>query len=204
VTAIGYGITSPTATDDGTRRRRDDVPFECIPGDKTIGCTPADYDITDTELAAGDGLCSGDSGSGAFVPSSLTAGGPIVVGVLSRAAEAQGKCTESVYSRTDKAGPFLIEGAKEAAIAGNYAPPTWAVPQTAEVGDSGAPVPQTPTDGGVTGEGGAPQAAPGNDDGCAISHANHRASNPGESAFWASIVGIAMAVGWRRRRRTVS
>ncbi len=201
VTAIGYGTTGPSAWDDGTRRRRDDIPFACIPGDKQLGCTPADYEITDTELAAGDGLCSGDSGSGAFVPSSLASGGPIVVGVLSRAAEYQGKCVDAVYSRTDSFGPFLIEGAKEAATAGGYAVPSWAAPQTAEPTDASVAPPPPPVDGGVSSEAGTPAAAPSDDDGgCTITPGQR----PQNSAIWAAIAAIGLVVGWHRRRRTVS
>lgn len=138
--AIGYGTTAIGSSDDGTRRRRDNVPIACIPGDATLGCTTSEYDITTSELAAGDGLCEGDSGSGAYEPTSLAAGAPYVMGVLSRAGEQGSKCVDSVYSRTDSHGTFLKAAANEAAAAGNYPAPAWAGESPAgDGGTSGGP-----------------------------------------------------------------
>jgi len=139
LTAIGYGTTAPGANDDGTRRKRPNIAITCIPGDTTLGCDPADFDMTAAELGAGNGMCEGDSGSGAFEPSSLAAGKPIVIGVLSRAAEDNGKCVDSVYGRTDIAGPLLISAAKEAAVMGGYTAPTWADPTGSTMPEAGTP-----------------------------------------------------------------
>jgi hypothetical protein len=148
LTAIGYGTTAPGANDDGTRRKRANIAIQCIPGDATLGCDPADYDMTAAELGAGNGLCEGDSGSGAFEPSSLAAGKPIVIGVLSRASEDNGKCADSVYGRTDTAGPLLVSAAKDAAKMGGYTAPTWADPTGSTTPDAGAPI----EDAGPSGE----------------------------------------------------
>jgi len=146
LTAIGFGITQPGANDDGIRHKRANVPITCIPGDTTIGCDPLDFGMTPAELAAGNGLCEGDSGSGAYEPASLAAGKPIVMGVLSRAADVAGQCADAVYVRTDTATAFLVSGAKEAAMIGKYTAPAWADP-TAIQPDAGAP------DGGPTNPG---------------------------------------------------
>lgn len=143
--AIGYGTSAIGASDDGTRRRRDDVPIACIPGDAALDCTTSEYDITQAELAAGDGLCEGDSGSGAYEPTSLAAGAPYVMGVLSRAGEQGNKCIDSVYSRTDSHGAFLKAVGNQAAAAGNYPAPAWAGDTpAADGGTSGGPT-TTPT-----------------------------------------------------------
>jgi hypothetical protein len=144
VDAIGYGITSPTGQDEGTRRRRDAIPIECVPG-TTAGCTAADYAMVTNEIAAGDGLCDGDSGSGAYDPSSITAGTPKVVGVLSRGADSGSTCAEAVYERVDAFGPLLVATAKDAATAGGYTLPEWAG-GPAQQKDAGASEQQQPGD----------------------------------------------------------
>jgi len=204
LTAIGYGITSPTASDDGTRRKRTNIPIVCIPGDATLGCDPADFDMTAAELSAGNGLCSGDSGSGAYVPSSLAAGTPIVIGVLSRAVDASGQCTDAIYGRTDSIGALLVSTAKDAAAAGGYAPPTWADP-TSPGPDAGAdgsvPTPDDPgaadTDGGAA----APASSSTTEtSGCSIGAAA-RGSPASSSPFAAIAVACAIVATRRRRRR---
>jgi hypothetical protein len=91
-----------------------------------------------SELAAGNGLCEGDSGSGAYEPTSLAAGKPIVMGVLSRAGDSAGQCIDAIYGRTDTASALLVNAAKEAAALGGYAVPPWADPSGA-LADAGAP-----------------------------------------------------------------
>lgn len=163
LTAIGYGITAPGANDDGLRRTRNAIPITCIPGDTMLGCDVADFDMTAAELAAGNGLCEGDSGSGAFATATLAAGAPIVFGVLSRAADVAGQCADSIYGRTDTASAFLVAGAKDAAMMGGYAPPAWTDPSAPAMPDAGAP---DDHDGGSeaspeSSSGNAGQAAPG-------------------------------------------
>lgn len=203
LTAIGYGITSPTANDDGTRRKRANIPIVCIPGDATLGCDPADYDMTTAEMSAGNGLCSGDSGSGAYVPSSIVAGAsPIVIGVLSRAVDAAGECTDAIYGRTDAIGPLLVSTAKDAATAGGYPPPKWADPTSpgpdGGVADGAAPAGEEPGDADAGAATPAPAAAT-TTSGCAISAAS---SSPSRGApLLMAIVAACSVVSRRRRRR---
>jgi MYXO-CTERM domain-containing protein len=128
ITAIGYGTTGPGATDEGKRRKLADVEVACVPGIPKRDCDLSDYAMAKTEIAAGAGLCDGDSGSGAFVPSSLTSGKPVVVGVLSRAADDGDRCVDAIYARTDAFKKLLVDAATEASQAGGYALPTWAKP----------------------------------------------------------------------------
>lgn len=198
--AIGYGTTAIGASDDGTRRRRDNVPIACIPGDATLGCTTSDYDIATSELAAGDGLCEGDSGSGAYEPTSLAAGAPYVMGVLSRAGEQGSTCVDSVYSRTDSHGAFLKAVANEAAAAGNYPAPAWAGASPA--GDGGAsggpsttPTPDAPT--GDAPDETTPKTTTTESGGCATAPAK---AGRGDVAV---AIGLALfALGRRKRRRS--
>ncbi|HRG95976.1 MAG TPA: trypsin-like serine protease, partial [Polyangiaceae bacterium] len=115
VATLGYGISGPRKNDDGTRRLREDVPIQCTPGDPTKSCRLSDFDITDAEFVAGDGLCSGDSGGSAFDQESFTRGRPVTFGVLSRAGETGLKCVDAVFTRTDAFSDLLVGAAKEAA-----------------------------------------------------------------------------------------
>ncbi|MBS2017759.1 MAG: trypsin-like serine protease [Deltaproteobacteria bacterium] len=178
LTAIGYGTQSPGASDDGTRRRRDGVTIDCVPGDAT-GCSPATFDMTTAELAAGSGLCEGDSGSGAYDTKSIAAGAPIVMGVLSRAADNGTSCVDAVYERTDSAASFLVAVAKDAAATGGYAVPAWA--------NGVGPTP--PVDGGTTS--GDPGAA--NEAGGASSDPSDPASSGGTTTTTTSGCGIGGA-----------
>lgn len=137
VVAIGYGVTGPAATDDGVRRARANVPLVCVPGAPSLTCDPRDHDMTSAEIAAGAGLCAGDSGSGAYVPESLEAGA-VVLGVLSRAGEQGSRCTDAIYTRTDAFADLIRGAAQTAAAAGGYPVPAWAG------GDTQAPAPPPP------------------------------------------------------------
>jgi len=128
ITAIGYGITGPNASDDGTRRRRDGIPIQCIPGDTIFDCVPADHQMTAAELAVGNGLCTGDSGSGAYDTKAMNAGKPVVMGVLSRAGEDATRCIDAVYVRADAHSALIVSAAKDAAAAGGYVAPSWVSP----------------------------------------------------------------------------
>ena len=142
VVAIGYGVSSPSTNDDGVRRARSAVPVTCVPSDPAFSCDPATYDMTSAELSAGDGLCSGDSGSGAYVPASLETA-PVVIGVLSRAGATRSRCTDAVYTRTDAFTDLLRGAAADAARAGGYAAPAWAGP-VAPAPPVDAPPPEAP------------------------------------------------------------
>ena len=206
LTAIGYGVSSPTATDDGVRRKRPNIPIACIPGDVTLGCDPADFDMTTTELSAGNGLCSGDSGSGAYLPSSLTTGSPVVMGVLSRAVDTAGQCSDAIYARTDSNAALLIGAAKDAALAGGYAAPTWADPSSAgpDAGadDAGAPGgdPGAADDGGgASGSSGATTT----ESSCSLARGTALAASPqGTSMFAALAAACCLVVSRRRGRRS--
>ncbi len=200
ITAIGYGTTAPGGGDDGSRRKLAGVPLQCIPGDKTLDCNPTDYQMTATEIAAGDGLCEGDSGSGAFVTASL-ASTPEVIGVLSRASDDGTKCIDAIYTRTDAFKAFLVDGAVEAAKAGSYSAPTWA----GGTGDAGPPEePPTDPDAGAEPEptasedAAAPRssAAPPDpaDSGCSATGSSSRSS-----AGMLVLLGALMLVTRRRR-----
>jgi hypothetical protein len=194
VTAIGYGVTSSSADDSGKRRRRDKVPIQCVPG-ATPSCNPDDYSMVATELAAGNGLCDGDSGSGAYLPSSLTAT-PIVIGVLSRGGEQGNNCTDAIYERLDGHEALLVATAKDAAASAGLPPPPWAGgPATADDagstddgGDPGSP----DDDAGA----GSSSGGGGSSGGC-IMHASRSPRSP-ELAIAALVVGIVLRL--RRRR----
>lgn len=196
--AIGYGITGPGLNDEGTRRTRNGVPITCIPGDATLGCDLVQFDMTASEMAAGNGLCEGDSGSGAFEPGSLATGTPIVMGVLSRASDLGSQCADSIYGRTDTASALLIAAAKEAAITGGYRAPTWADPTGSTAPEAGAPVvPDSgDPDGGATSGAGSTTTTTG----CAI------ASSPGltshRDVYGAGLgAALVLVLASRRRRR---
>jgi MYXO-CTERM domain-containing protein len=203
LTAIGYGITGPNQNDEGLRRARPGVPITCIPGDATLDCSVAQFDMTANEMAAGNGLCEGDSGSGAYETASVTSGSPIVMGVLSRAADIGTQCADSIYGRTDTASALLIAAAKEAALTGGYTAPTWADPTGTTTPEGGAP-----SDGGEGPSGGpdsdaAVAAAPPpststTTTGCAVTA---RRDGAGAGLGAAGLFGLALLAS-RRRRRT--
>jgi hypothetical protein len=133
ITAIGYGITSPTDTTGntaGTRRIVENVPLNCIPNDNTFtNCYPKYSGIVmPSEFQVSGGTCEGDSGSSAFDQKSFDQGIWESFGVLSRGAVSSDgtTCTEAVYTRFDAYGQLLIDTAKQAAQQGGYPAPTWA------------------------------------------------------------------------------
>jgi hypothetical protein len=128
MTAIGYGITSVSAQDEGIRRIKENIGIECIPGDKTIDCAKmgAGDSVAATEFVAGSGTCSGDSGSSAFEQKSFNSGAPVSMGVLSRGGEQGDQCVGSVYTRLDSYADLIRGAAQEASTAGGYAIPAWA------------------------------------------------------------------------------
>ncbi|MBX3189129.1 MAG: trypsin-like serine protease [Labilithrix sp.] len=194
--AIGYGTSGPSENDEGTRRRRDNVTIECIPGDAALDCDPADYQMTAAELAAGSGLCEGDSGSGAFGSASIAAGKPVVMGVLSRASDDGVRCRDAVYVRTDTKAAFLVDGANEAAKAGGYALPAWAGGAGATETDAAAPIepseePPPAADPGATTPTTTTTTAS-----CAIARGGSGAAGPG-----IAIAMLALSFAFARRRR---
>lgn len=153
ITAIGYGIDSPldtTGQTAGIRRIREDIDLVCVPNDVTVpnclGTPGASEFISANEFEATDGVCSGDSGSGAFEQRSFNAGTWTSFGVLSRGAtDADGSvCVNSIYTQFGAWGSLLADTAAQAAQIGGYPTPAWAVAIGAE--------------GGVPAEGGQPAA----------------------------------------------
>ena len=121
VTAVGYGRSTPTWSDPGTRRERAGIDILCIPGNDSYDCDS--YPIDDRELVTDGYVCSGgDSGSGPYQVSQDD-GTPFVLGALSRA---DGNCRNAVYTRTDAHADLIIAAALEAAAAGGYQAPQWA------------------------------------------------------------------------------
>jgi MYXO-CTERM domain-containing protein len=195
VVAIGYGISSPSTDDDGVRRARPGVPIACIPGDPAFACDASTYDMTAAELAAGEGLCTGDSGSGAYEPATLDTS-PVVIGVLSRAGETRSRCTDAVYTRTDAFSELLRDTAIDAARAGGYPAPEWAAPAPANTPPpASAEPPAGPTRGPATTEPVAPPSTTTTTTGCA---AAPRAQAPRGGA---TLLALAALAATRRRRR---
>jgi V8-like Glu-specific endopeptidase len=135
VTAIGYGIETPTDTSGttaGTRRIRQNISLACIPNDTTFTDCFADPSakqlLTASEFESGDGTCEGDSGSSAFDQTQFNQGKWVSFGVLSRGGVSPDgmTCVGSVYSRFDAWSQFLVDSANEAAQMGGYDPPSWA------------------------------------------------------------------------------
>ncbi|HMF40335.1 MAG TPA: trypsin-like serine protease [Polyangia bacterium] len=131
VTAIGYGVSSPTdmtGTTAGIRRIRQDIPLTCISNDKTFqDCLPSlASEVTASEFVSGDGTCEGDSGSNAFEQTNFDAGRWVSFGVLSRGGTSGGMCVGAIYSRFDAWSALIIDAANQAATMGGYPVPSWA------------------------------------------------------------------------------
>ncbi len=158
VAGIGYGVTMTSGNDSGQRRIRENIPISCIDGSKSPCDSVVDGNNTRllalTEFMAGEGLCSGDSGSTAYEQKSLTAGAPISFGVASRVFS-NGSSTNGavcgqyvVYSRTDSHKDLIIATAKRAATLGGYAEPAWTTPVAPDPEDTpyvAPPKPPAPT-----------------------------------------------------------
>jgi len=143
VTAIGYGVSSPTdmsGTTAGIRRIKQEIPISCISNDKTFtDCLPSQAaEVTAIEFIAGDGTCEGDSGSSAYEQSNFDAGRWVSFGVLSRGGQTAAMCVSSVYSRFDAWSSLIIDAANQAATMGGYAVPPWAAPDGGVPADAGS------------------------------------------------------------------
>jgi V8-like Glu-specific endopeptidase len=132
ITAMGYGITNPSAEDSGQRRIRENIPLLCIPGSKNMDCTGDNAKFSDdaAEFVTNGFVCSGDSGSGAFDQKSFDKGAPYVMGALSRGPQSKDLCLQAIYSRTDAHAALIIAAANNAAAKGNYAAPSWTQPES--------------------------------------------------------------------------
>ena len=137
ITAMGYGITNPSATDSGQRRIRQNIPLLCVPGSKRMDCTGENAKFSDdpAEFVTEGYVCSGDSGSGAFDQRSFEKGAtPYVLGALSRGPQTKDKCLAAIYSRTDAHGKLIVDAALKAAALGEYTPPDWTLTRPGSVG----------------------------------------------------------------------
>jgi hypothetical protein len=134
ITAMGYGITNPSAEDSGQRRIRENIPLLCIPGSKDMDCSGdmARYSDDAAEFVTEGYVCSGDSGSGAFDQKSFTKGQPYVLGALSRGPQTKDRCLAAIYSRTDMHAALIVDAGMKAAEQGNYAPLSWTAPEAPE------------------------------------------------------------------------
>ena len=215
ITAMGYGITNPSASDSGQRRIRQNIPLLCVPGSRSMDCTGDKAKLSDdpAEFVTAGYVCSGDSGSGAFDQRSFEAGAPYVLGALSRGPQTKDQCLSAIYSRTDAHAKLIIDAAVTAAARGEYPAPVWTrtIP--------GAPPPQDnapPCDGETCTETSATApAAPGaaetkatsaNDAGCSVSSASTASSastrsRGRRSASSFALLGLALAGALVARRR---
>ncbi len=209
ITAMGYGITNPSASDSGQRRIRENIPLLCVPGSRSMDCTGDKAKLSDdpAEFVTAGYVCSGDSGSGAFDQRSFEAGAPYVLGALSRGPQTKDQCLAAIYSRTDAHAKLIVDAALKAAAMGDYPAPVWT--QTMP----GAPPPQdnappcdgetctetSPTDPALPVEARA-SAAPASEARCSAAPGRGHASS-GASSF--ALAGLALAgiLATRRRRR---
>jgi hypothetical protein len=130
----------------GTRRIKQNIGVVCIPNDPSgIDCykdPQAKGAIAESEFAAGDGTCQGDSGSSAYEQSSFNAGAPVSLGVLSRGGVDDPNnpttCVTAIYTRLDKWRDLIVQTAKTAAALGGYPEPSWTAPVASDV-DAGPP-----------------------------------------------------------------
>ena len=204
ITAMGYGITSPSANDSGVRRIREKIDIVCVPGDDSYDCSGGYGRMLDSdkEFVTEGYVCSGDSGGGAFDQASFDKGTPYVLGALSRGPQTEDRCLAAIYSRTDAHADMIIEAGKEAAEAGGYDAPDWVNPTVEPTNDEPqtgtvcedetctdtdtsepAPVPQTITKTTTTG--------------CS---ATPRTTSSGSTFGALALAGLAALVIGRRRR----
>jgi hypothetical protein len=132
ITAMGYGITSPSANDSGQRRVRENIRLLCVPGSPIMECEGqlAQFSDSPAEFVTEGYVCSGDSGGGAFDQGSFEKGSPYVLGALSRGPQTETKCLAAIYSRTDAHSPMIIAAGLEAAEKGGYTAPAWTKSET--------------------------------------------------------------------------
>ncbi len=212
VTAIGYGIDTPTdmmGTTAGTRRIKENVQLTCIPNDTTFTDCFSDPSarqvLTANEFVSGDSTCEGDSGSGAFEQGNFNQGKWVAFGVLSRGGVSTDgtTCEQPIYSRFDAWGPLIVDAAQQAAqqaAAKKAAYPLAAWAGGSAAADSGTTA-VTFDDGGdcTTGDclavdAGAKASSSG---GCDMSAGGPR---PGPRSAVA-LLGLVLAVSARRRRQ---
>jgi MYXO-CTERM domain-containing protein len=218
VTAIGYGIDTPTDTTGmtaGTRRIKENVELTCIPNDTSFADCFSDPTarqvLTASEFVSGDSTCEGDSGSGAFEQSNFDQGKWVAFGVLSRGGvSTDGQtCEQPIYTRFDAWGSLIVGAAQQAAMQAtaqkaSYALPAWAggIAAQSDGGPGGAGSTVFALDSGscpsgdcLANDAGAKTAASASG-GCDIASGEAPARVPA-----LALVGLGLAAGARRRRR---
>lgn len=126
IVAIGYGASAGLANDVGSRRIREQIPVQCLPGDNSLPCPEiAAGTIVEQEFVVSDGVCEGDSGSAALDQEHWSKGELLQYGVLSRAHVAENQCDLGVYEQLGPWGSFIAGHAREAALIGGYPTPAW-------------------------------------------------------------------------------
>ncbi len=208
ITAMGYGITNPSASDSGQRRIRQNIPLLCVPGSRSMDCTgdKAKLGGEPSEFVTAGYVCSGDSGSGAFDQRSFEAGTPYVLGALSRGPQTKDRCLSAIYSRTDAHAKLIVDAAVRAASRGDYAAPVWTrtIPGAAPPRDNAPPCDgETCTETSATDPAGPgaseSRVASANDAGCSVT-TTRAPGTRGAGSF--ALVGLALAgVLVARRRR---
>jgi MYXO-CTERM domain-containing protein len=109
--AVGYGGTTDTGNDAGTRRRRDGLVITCLES-----ACPAQDQVSVREWQGNEGTCEGDSGG----PALDTVGRAI--GVTSRGLPG---CLQPTYGYIYGYADWLKSMAQHAAMVGGYTPPAW-------------------------------------------------------------------------------
>ncbi len=112
--AIGFGITSASATDSGTRRRLDNLLVDCV--GSACSAIVGDAISTEHEWLGDHGTCEGDSGGPALDDDNR------VVGVTSRGGA---DCTTPIYGDVYSWADWIKQTATLAAQLGDYAAPLW-------------------------------------------------------------------------------
>jgi Trypsin len=222
VTAIGYGIDTPTDTQGnsaGIRRIRQDVPLTCIPNDSSFTDCFTDPSaksvLTAGEFVSGDSTCEGDSGSAAFEQGNFDNDKWLAFGVLSRGGVSQDgtTCDQPIYSRFDAWGSLIVGAAQQAAQQASangagYPLAVWA--GGTGLADGGSTVatlnndaasPAVGADDG--GEANGAQAGGSSSGGCSLGAARGSGAPTGLASGMA-VLGLAGVGGLRRRRRARS
>lgn len=203
ITAMGYGITSPSAEDSGQRRIRENIPLLCIPGSADMDCSGdlAKFSDNDAEFVTEGYVCSGDSGSGAFDQKSFDKGTPYVLGALSRGPQTAERCLAAIYSRTDAHVEMIVAAGIKAAKQGSYPAPAWTAPEAPE--PTSEPTTDVPCEGDTCTDTSATEPAPSPTTkttvttGCSAAPGSSGAN--GGSMF---LVGLALAAVFAARRRS--
>ena len=199
ITAIGFGITSPSADDSGYRRIKENIPLVCVPGSKTKDCKGENAYLVDSdnEFVTAGYVCSGDSGSGAFDQGSYEAGHAYVLGTLSRGPQTRTKCLEAIYTRTDKHADMIIAAGVKAAEEGGYVAPAWVNPEAAPAPGTPACEGETCTETSPTEPGTAPKTTTTTTSGCAAAPVGSSSST---TMLMLGALGLGAIVARRRRR----